>query len=369
MARLETNAEWYRDAPWDAWNPETAPADQKEALVLSVARETSSTDAWWDYDALLADGVIDIDVHFGWDYHDAYHVKHARALFTWLKDKGFRAPVSSFDKLTRTSAAFTRTIDADGEPVEVQVRIFYGKTGAVTDPDTDDGGRALEDDVRASLARRDVIVYSGHSGPFYGFALANWKKTSEGDLDDSEMRSVEMPAERYQIVVAEGCDTYQIGEAFRANPAKPDGRYIDIITTTSFSNASSPATVQDFLGALIERDSRGRLRPRTLKSLLTDLDSNGGGFHTMYGIHGIDDDPALHPFGIEENLCTECEVNADCGGVGNLCVTIGDDGRRCAAACTDDRGCPDGYACRAIASQSTSTIYGNACVPVGLRCD
>jgi hypothetical protein len=369
MARLETNAEWYREAPWDAWNPDTAPADQKEALVLSVARETASTDAWWDYDALLADGVIDIDVHFGWDYHDAYHVKHARALFTWLEDKGFRAPVSSFDKLTRTSGAFKRTIDADGEPVEIQVRIFYGKTGAVTDPDTDDGGRVLEDDVRASLARRDVIVYGGHSGPFYGFALANWKKTSEGDLDDSEMRSVEMPAERYQIVVAEGCDTYQIGEAFRANPAKPDGRYIDIITTTSFSNASSPATVQDFLGALIERDSRGRLRPRTLKSLLTDLDGNGGGFHTMYGIHGIDDDPAMHPFGIAENLCTECEVNADCGGVGNLCVTIGDDGKRCAAACTDDRGCPDGYACRAIASQSTSTIYGNACVPADLACE
>jgi hypothetical protein len=126
--------------------------------------------------------------------------------------------------------------------------------------------------------------------------------------------------------------------------------------------------VQDFLTRLIERDSVGRLRPRTLKSLLSDLDGNSWGFHTMYGIHGIDDNPALHPFGIEENLCSECSANADCGGVGNLCVTIGDDGKRCAAACTDDRGCPDGYACRAIASQSSSTIYGSACVPADLSC-
>ncbi len=367
MARLETNAEWYRDAPWDEWDPAEVAADRKEPLVLSIARDASSTDAWFDYDAMLADGVIDIDVHFGWDYHDAYHVKHARALFGWLKNKGFKAPVSSFDKLSRTSGAFTRTIDADGEPVQVQVRIFYGKTGASTDPDTAAGGRVLEEDMRASLSKRDVIVYSGHSGPFYGFALANWKKTDEGDLDDSEMRAVDLPS-KYQIVVAEGCDTYQIGEAFRENPAKPDGRNVDVITTTSFSNASTPDTVEDFLTALIERDSHGRLRPRTLKSLLSDLDSNGYGFHTMYGIHGLDDNPAIHPFGIEENLCTECEANADCGGVGNLCVTIGDDGKRCAAACTDDRGCPDGYACRAIASQSSSTIYGSACVPADLSC-
>jgi len=67
MAELETNGEWYRNAPWDAWNPATVPADQKEALVLSVRREVDSSDAWWDYDPLLADGKLDIDIHLGWD--------------------------------------------------------------------------------------------------------------------------------------------------------------------------------------------------------------------------------------------------------------------------------------------------------------
>ncbi len=370
MAELVTNAEWYREAPWDGWNPSAVPAAQKETLELAISRETDSTDAWWDYDALLTDGKLDVDIHFGWDYHGAYHVKHASAMHTWLKAKGFKAPVTTFEKLTRTSGAYTRTIKADGRNIPVEIRLFYGKTGGATDPDTAEGGKALEADMRTSLEHRDVIIYSGHSGPFYGFALANWKKTDEGDLDDAEMRSVRMPANRYQIVVAEGCDTYQIGEAFRQNPAKPAGQLVDVITTTSFSNASTPKTVEDILTALLERDSQGRLRPRTVKSLLTSLDqaSSWAGFHTMYGVHGVDDNPAMHPFANAENLCTSCSTNADCGGVGNLCVTVGQEGKRCVAACTDDRGCPSDYTCRSIASQSSSTIYGKACVPARLTC-
>jgi hypothetical protein len=369
MARLETNHEWYRDSPWDGWNPETAAEDQKEDLTLSIERERASTDAWFDYNGLFADDKLTIDVHMGWDYHSEYHVRHARALFGWLVNrKDFEPPVASFDELNRESGAFTRTIEADGREIDVEVRIFYGQSGTETDPDTDEGGRVLEEDMRLSLSSRDAIVYSGHSGPFYGFALANWRKTEEGDLDDSEMSSVNMPRERYQIVFAEGCDTYQIGEAFRQNPAKPDGAFIDVITTTQSSNASSPAAVEDFISRLIERDSQGRHRPRTMKSLLSDLDSNSYWFHTMYGIHGIDDNPALHPYAESDLLCEPCSSNADCGGVGNMCVGVGSDGKHCVPACTDDRGCPDQYACTAIASHSAGTIYARACVPQSFTC-
>jgi hypothetical protein len=361
MARLETNNEWYRQAPWDGWNPSNVPASQKEDLTLTIAPEVESHDAWFDYNQLFADGVLDIDVHFGWDYHEAYHVAHARALFSWLRNRGFRAPVTSFSALRPDSAPFTRTINANGRSIRVEVRIFYGKDDSVTDPDTDAGGQRLEADMRASLAARDVVVYSGHSGPFYGFALGNWRTTSEGDLDDSEMSSVPM-ANKYQIVFAEGCDTYQIGSAFGRNPAHLDLANLDVITTTSFSNASTPAAVQDFITRLIERDSNGRHRPRTVSSLLSDLDANGGsGFHTMYGIHGVDDNPRLHPYADAEMLGESCRVNADCGGLGNLCVTMSD-GRQCTAACTDDSGCADGWSCRQIASSSSRAIYGRACV-------
>ncbi len=363
MAQLETNNEWYRQAPWDGWNPTTVAASQKEDLTLAIAPEVDSHDAWFDYVRLFEDGVLDMDVHFGWDYHDSYHVSHARALYSWLINRGFTSPVSGFDRLTPTSGPLVRSIQANGRSIRVEVRIFYGKDGTITDPDTDAGGRRLEADMRNSLATRDVIVYSGHSGPFYGFALGNWRSTDEGDLDDTEMRTVTMPSNRYQIVVAEGCDTYQIGAAFAQNPAHPELRGLDVLTTTSFSNASSPVTVQDFISRLIERDSRGRHRPRTISSLLTELDGNSSGFHTMYGVHGIDDNPRLHPYADAEMLGEQCAYNSDCGPLGNLCVRQSSTSRVCTAPCTDTTGCPDNWSCRQIASSSTSTIYGRACIP------
>ncbi len=205
-----------------------------------------------------------------------------------------------------------------------------------------------------------MIVYSGHSGPFYGFALANWKKTEEGDLDDADIRVAEMPGDRYQVVLAEGCDTYQIGAAFKENPHK-QGKNVDVITTTSFSNASTPAAVQDFLSALLARDSLNRLRPQPVSTLLTKLDSESWGFTTMYGMHGIDDNPKLVPFAKTESFGKACSANADCGGPGNLCVSQGTGGKRCTAACTDTAGCPTSYTCKAVASAATSTIYGRAC--------
>jgi hypothetical protein len=246
--------------------------------------------------------------------------------------------------------------------VSVKVRLFYPKSGTDTDPDTDAGGIQLENDMKESLATRDVIIFSGHSGPFYGFALANWKKTSEGDLDDDDMKVVAMPRDRYQIVIAEGCDTYQIGQAFKDNPNK-NGQNVDIVTSTSFSNAASPVAVYDVIKALIARDSSNRLRPQTVKVLLKDLDSNSYQFHTMYGMHGIDDNPMLHPFARIENIGETCSVNADCGGVGNLCVRVSTNVKQCTAACSADAGCPTSYRCRPVASQSSSTIYANACAP------
>lgn len=363
LAQLETNAEWYRNAPFSEWNPTTVAAAMREDVTLTMRPERTSQDAWLDYNRMMEDGVLDIDVHFGWDYHDAYHVRHAREMFSWLRARGFTTSVASFDQLTRTSPPFTRTITANGRPVRIEVRLFYGRTGSDTDPDTAAGGRQLELDVRNSLNTRDVIAYSGHSGPFYGFALANWRMTDEGDLDDREMESVRMPADRYQVVMAEGCDTYQIGSAFGRNPSKPNLRNLDVFTTTSFSDASSPATIQDFISFLTERDTRSRHRPRSVRTLLQNLDANGSGFHTMYGMHGIDDNTRLHPYADTEMMGEACATNANCGDVGNLCIRNSSrTPRYCTAACTDTTGCPTGFVCSQIASTSTATIYGNACV-------
>ncbi|MBK7077096.1 MAG: hypothetical protein IPH44_32875 [Myxococcales bacterium] len=361
LAQLETNHEWYRNAPWDGWNPAAVPAAQKEKITFAISKERASTDAFFDMARLTADGKLDMDVYFGWDYHSAYHLKHSKMLFTWLKDQGFRAPVTTWDKLTPTSGPFTRTVKADGKTVTVEVRMYFGKPGTSTDPDTDAGGRVLEDLAVASLATRDVIIYSGHSGPFYGFALANWKKTEEGDLDDADIRVASMPRDRYQVVLAEGCDTYQLGTAFKENPNKA-GKNVDVITTTSFSDASSPASVENFISALLARDTLARLRPQPVSTLLTRLDGASAGFTSLYGMHGIDDNPGLVPWAKTANFGKACSANADCGGPGNLCVSTAR-GKQCTAACTGAGagGCGAGYTCKAVASSSSSTIYGRAC--------
>ena len=137
MSRLETNNEWYRKAPWSGWNPSAVEDDKKERLTMSIKRETESTDAWFDYQGLFADDKLTIDIHFGWDYHNDFHIRHARAMFNWLRDsRGFDAPVGSFEELSRTSGAFTNTLTAKGRQIEVEVRLYYGKTDSDTDPDT-----------------------------------------------------------------------------------------------------------------------------------------------------------------------------------------------------------------------------------------
>ena len=123
MAQLETNHEWYRNAPWDGWNPAAVEAAKKEKITFSIARERPSDDGFFDIARLVEDGKLDMDVYFGWDYHSDYHLKHSKAFFTWLKDQGFTAPVSSWDKLTHVSRPFTRNVIANGKTVKVEVRL------------------------------------------------------------------------------------------------------------------------------------------------------------------------------------------------------------------------------------------------------
>ena len=362
------DAEWYRQDPWEHWDPATVPAYKKEALTLSIRPEPKSTDGWWDYKRLFEDGVLTVDVHYGYDYAAQGHLTDSKAFYEWLIDRGFRSPVSSYDRYTRTSGALTKTIDADGRDVKVEVRLFYPRPGTSTDPATDAGGRVLEADMYKSLESRDVIVYAGHSGPLYGFALANWEKTAEGDVDDTELATAQLARGKYQIVFAEACNTYMLGNTLKHNPSK-QGKDIDVITSTNMSVSYSP--VEDFLARLLEIDTLGRHRPRTMSATIADLDlyTWGETQPTMYGIHGVDDNPKLHPYANPENLCRSCSSNAACGGVGNSCVSIGDSGRRCVAACTDDAACGEGYRCREVASASTSTIYGRYCVPAANSCD
>lgn len=367
MARLEINAEWYRRSPWSEFDPAKVDASKVEYLDCTVTAEPRSSDAWMDYKRLFEDGELTISVHFGWDYHSEYHLKHSKDIYTWLvSQQGFKSPVASYDDYTRTSGPLTKTIKADGKEVKVSLWLYWGKPGTDCDPDTAAGGRVLENDMREAFKTRDVVMYSGHSGPFYGFALANWNKTDEGDLDDSEIAAMEMPAGKYQVVLAEGCDTYAMGQAFMENPAKPGRTNVDVITTTNFSNASTAGVVRNFILSLVDQSS-GTHTPWKYSELLGKLDGNSSWFHSMYGVHGIDDNPQLHPYAVVENLCTSCSSDADCGGLGNKCTRLSADEKVCTVECLTTEACPTGYECKKVASGYT--ITGSQCVPVNATCE
>ncbi len=364
MERLEMNSEWYRDGKWGSFNPTGMDPQELEPIVLTMWPETRSVDAWIDYNSLFADGRVSIDVHFGWDYHGEYHLKHSETFYNWLVGTmNFDSPVDSYEAYNRTSGPLTKTFTANGREVTAEIRLYWGKPGTDTDPDTNAGGITLENDMRESFKNREVIIYSGHSGYLYGFALANWRQTSEGDLDDSEVAALEMP-ETYQLVIAEGCDTYAIGEAFWSNPSKPNHSNLDIVTTTSFSNASTPAVVQDVIKALVPRS--GDHEPMTYGALLKDLDTNSYWFNTMYGVHGIDDNPKLHPYADLSVMCQTCTSSSQCGGEGNQCSRLNDNEKVCTAFCTDDSGCPEGFAC--LQAAQGYYVTSKQCVPNTRSC-
>ena len=367
IANLTAGDEWFRKAPWKNFNPGLLTPIELDTIELTITRQPRSLDAWPDYARLFEDGKVTVAVHFGWDYHTLSHLSESKKLYKWLVKNGYTSPVGDYEQLDRRSGPFTRTITAGPSPVDVEVSIFWGKPGTDTDTDTDAGGKQLKKDMIKSLETMEVVVYSGHSGPFWGFSLGNWKKTEEGELDDNEITELDLP-DFYQVVLAEGCETYAMGTAFYANPAKEDRTNLDIVTTTTYSTAGDADPVKDFLTAIVgTREDTTQHAPVTYGELMRDLDWNAWD-PAMYGVHGIDDNPHLHPYAEVDNFCATCDTDWDCGSDwgANFCLNLGTDGRFCAAECTGDDGCPDGYACAAVAKGTT--ITGRACVPQNFSC-
>ena len=195
-----------------------------------------------------ADGKLDIDVYFGWDYHSDYHLKHSQGVLHLAQGPGLHGAGRELGRAdTRHAAPFTRTVKADGKTVNVEVRIYFGKPGTATDPDTDAGGKVLEDIARASLddARRRRVLRP--LGPVLRLRARELEaRPTRATSTTPTCAPMQLPPTSYQVVLAEGCDTYQIGEAFRRTRPRPAR------TSTSSRRRRSrtprtPATVEDFV--------------------------------------------------------------------------------------------------------------------------
>src|SRR5262249_13188500 len=157
-----------------------------------------------DYNRLFSDGELTIAVHFGWDYWDRYDIKNSRKFYDWLTARGFNSPAADYAHYDAGhDGPLTKTLSANGKSVRAKVWVFHPAQPGVApgpDPDTDAGGDQLNADMYESLRTRDVIVFDGHSGDYYGFALADWRKTSHGAIDYPQIATAQMPRD-YQIVM------------------------------------------------------------------------------------------------------------------------------------------------------------------------
>ncbi|MBW2731652.1 MAG: PPC domain-containing protein [Deltaproteobacteria bacterium] len=412
MAKLENDRLLrFSHSPYRAgeWSPDLCECEV-ENLPITITPIEPSIDAYLDYSGMFVDGEMDVSVHFGWDYHARYDIFHARALYEWLvEEMGFTSPVQAFTEYNRLSGPLTREVVINGETKLAKVTIYHpdpcedwdeaGPWGSWADkvaedetykkrscpdyawpnaeananPTTSTGGGHLASDLRESMKTRDAVIFSGHSGYTYGYALASWYKTSAGDVDPPEIAKMELPTDRSQLFVISGCDTYHVGQAFKENTSKPNLVNADVITTTSFSNSADVGDVKDILRALVGTEGAklmaysysrlfGRLNPRTW------LPSSKFSFYTMYGVHGIDDNPQLNPFADVSKSCDACEQDADCGAEGNICVRLNEREKVCATECLHDSACGEEQVCRNFGSSQSYALKGMACVPRSLSC-
>jgi hypothetical protein len=332
-----------------SFDPATYPGPL-EVVRLHARPAPAGANAYPRFREFVVDGVYDLTVFFGWDYHaERWDLVAAREAFAALGALGFTAPVSSFEELRAGSGPFWRAARSQGRPTRIEVRLFHS--------DMFRGERARQRRLAlAEMGRRDVFVYHGHAGPYAGLILG---PSGRASIDPAELAGV--PLRRApQVFVAQGCQTYsQYADMLYANPAK-DERNLDVLTTVSFGyGRGTPALLE----RLTDADEAGNHRPADFRTILRDLNGDpvNEAMGVLYGVLGVDDNPRLHPYAAAVAIGSACLEAADCGDAsGNYCVRHGDGARRCGAAALAESACPRGTWFRQLAVGRT--IVGAACL-------
>lgn len=371
LRKMDTGDEWYRDAPYSAYAPELYEGE-KEVLELRITPYERSNDAFLEYDKLFApeqlakaDGALKIGLFVGWDYYDArYDLLGAEATYDHLtRDLGLQSPVDTFDDYGIDSGSFTGEIEVQGKTVPVDVILVHPGQGDPADPVF---AGSMKDQLVKAFAERQVIAFEGHAGPLYGFALANWRETEAGELDDSELPFLDVQDDFYQVVMVSGCDTYMVADSLYQIPAKTGRTDLDVITTSTFSNAANPGrTTASLLQAVMNQQGpEGELEPLTYGWLIREL--NRDMWSPLFGVHGIDDNPRSNPLADTSVACEPCISDEDCGGNGNMCVQINDTQTVCTTLCQSDADCNDSETCYDVTDGTN--IIGSQCIPTSLSC-
>ncbi|MBU1535035.1 hypothetical protein KKF84_06930, partial [Myxococcota bacterium] len=349
-----------------SWDPATKDPSVVEVVPLTITPEEISKDAFIDYNALMADGLLTVGIHFGYDYNEQqYDLQEAREVYDKLVVWGFASPAPSFEALTLTSGPFVKTVTANGRSVRVEITLIHDQ---MVDPVSD--AALLKAALIESFTTREVILFNGHAGFSGRFLPANWQSTSAGNISSEEMWAMNLPS-WYQVVLVNGCDTYgKFADNFRLNPAKQDAQgnliNVDVVTSTSFAWLSQMGNVSLKFVQSLCGGYQNEVTPITWDRLLTEINW-GVNSSVFFGVHGIDDNPRLHPFADPAAQCRPCAATSDCGSpLGQKCVAMLDGAKYCAMTCLDDSACPVSMTCQNVAKEAS--IVSRHCVPVSLTC-
>ena len=376
MSQLKLHNEWFRDDPWEFWDPSRTPANEQRILGLTIEPQKVNSDAFFPFDQLVASGRLPISVHFGWDGENPgkrNDIVLAEVMFKKLVAMGFKAPASDFSTYQPYKSGtlpFRKSIVVNDREVSVEVSVYFGGQFAdgvrVAGPDitTDAGGKEVAATMKRSLAANRVVIYIGHSGVRRGFNLADWNKTDEGNVPPTELATLPM-MDSYQLVVAEGCQTYYLADSFWQNPAKRNRKNFALISSLGFTSSDSITTATRLIKAFTTQKMNGgkpaMTTPRVSTVLaalnkdykdpfaynkpaastsprlaLTTIDGDDPLF-PVYGLHGIEEMPHYDPLANLASICRPCSAGVSCGGDGNICLA--GRGDYCTVACTDDAGC------------------------------
>ena len=321
-----------------------------ETISFSGEQHPDVANAYPHFAEFMADGLFDITLFFGHDYNESRSdLRECEEIFDDLRYQGFVSPVEAFEDLTPDSGPFTREISANGQTVQVEVRLFHSDMFSTT-------RRRQHDLALSELAARDVFFYPGHAGPYYGLYL---DAAGAAKVDYHEFADLEMDSDRQQFVIAQGCQTYsQYADMIYANPAKSEAN-LDVITTVNYSYGRGTRTL---LRNLLRLDGDGRHKPVDFYRIIRDLNSEwlNSWKDVFYGVMGIDGNPQLHPYVDLKALGRTCEAAADCGDRdAHVCLDGGSGAKECAAVTLAKHACPSGTHFLHLASGGT--IFAGAC--------
>lgn len=357
LPKLTDSQLQYASYP-SSFDPATYTGEVEEIQVV-IEPSKESFDGYPEYPQLFQDGLLDVVIVVGGDYNEARHdLKQTEEIFNWLKSAGYKHEAQAWTDLKLDSPPFTGAIDANGDTVQIEITLLYGDILPIADIGQ------LRQRIIEAYETADVIIYDGHAGEDPDYSGVVYHYNPRHAISATQLAQLDLP-EKYQIYLFNGCKTYgAYPEAVMKNGTKTT-KSVDIVSTVNFSWLSQQTfTTSGFLRELLMKVGKTH-DPRTWREVLTSINQRAN-YNVYYGVHGIDDNPHLNPYADATTLCASCARDSDCPGAGNMCIKLSDGGKRCAAECTADDGCPSGYTCGDIAVGGR--ITGRQCLPRSYSC-